>query len=154
MEMKKTSIVFVLATAAALSACNTVPLTYEETQYQTPRITKLSAVGYGSPSSFDRYAEGQKRLMAMRASKLDAYRSMAEQVYGVRVTGGSTVSAMMVQNDSFRVSIDAYVRGAHVTNVTQMADGNYETTIEMEFDENLVRSFVLQPVRTNAAAQG
>ena len=139
--------------AIALSGCYTVPVSsvVVDPQYQTNRIVKLSAVGYGSASSYERYTEGQKKLMAMRASKLDAYRSLAEQIYGVRVTGGSTVGAMMIQNDNFRVSIDAYVRGARVSNVTQMADGNYETSIEMDFDESIVRNYVAQvPVRTAA----
>jgi hypothetical protein len=147
--MKAQLVVFLTATLG-LSGCYTAPTAplAPEPQYQMSRIIKLSAVGYGSPNTYERYTEGQKRLMAMRASKLDAYRSMAEQVYGVRVTGGSTVGAMVLQNDNFRVSIDAYVRGARVTNVTQMADGNYETTIEMDFDDSVVRSYaVAVPVR-------
>jgi hypothetical protein len=74
--------------------------------------------------------------MAMRASKLDAYRALAEHVYGIRVTGNSTVSSMMAQNDSFRVYVDSYVRGAKVVSVTPMADGNYETVLEIELDQD------------------
>ena len=148
--MKAPTAILLLA-IATLSGCHTISLS-SAPEYQANRIVKLSAVGYGAPSSYERYADGQKRLMAMRASKLDAYRAMAEQVYGVRVTGGSTVSSLMVQNDSFRVSIDAYVRGARVTNITQMADGNYETTIEMDFDGSVVSAFIVPaPVRTIAA---
>jgi hypothetical protein len=104
-------------------------------------IIKLNAVGYGAVNSYASHTEGQKKLMAMRASKLDAYRALAEQVRGVRLTGTSTVSSMIAQNDSFRVYIDAYIRGARVLSVNQIADGNYETTIEMDFDENLVRNY-------------
>jgi hypothetical protein len=101
---------------------------------------KLSAVGYGSSSSFEGYTAGQKRLMAMRASKLDAYRSLAEQVQGVRVNGNSTVAGAMVQIDSFRVLVDAYLRGAQVVSVTPMADGNYETTVELTLDSKFFNS--------------
>jgi outer membrane protein FlgP len=110
-------------------------------------VTKLTAIGYGSASSIDRSTEGQRRLMAMRASKLDAYRALAEQIYGVRVTGNSTVASMAMQNESFRVYIDAYIRGARISNVNQLADGNYETTVEMDFDEALVRSYASQAPR-------
>ena len=48
---------------------------------------------------------------------------------------------MVSQNDSFRVFVDAYVRGAKVASVTPMAEGNYETVLELElggdFFENL-----------------
>lgn len=71
----------------------------------------------------------------MRASKLDAYRALVEQIYGVRVVGNSTVSAMAAQNDSFRVYVDAFVRGSRVVSVTPMADGNYETVLEIDLDQ-------------------
>lgn len=141
----KTSFAVTLLAAAVLSGCYAIPIS--PTVFE-PNIVKLTAIGYGSPSSYDRATEGQKKLMAMRASKLDAYRAMAEQVNGVRVSGGSTVGAMMVQNDNYRVSVDAYVRGARVTNIAQMTDGNYETTIEMDFDESIVSTFGTRvPVR-------
>lgn len=114
------------------------------------RIAKLTAVGYGATSSYDGYTVGQRRLMAMRASKLDAYRSLAEQVYGVRVAGNSTVAAMMAQNDSFRVFVDAYLRGARVVSITPMADGNYETIMELAFEEATMRSFVAPPANSSS----
>lgn len=151
--MKAYTAKLLLATAAltALTGCYVVPLSVAQRDH-VPRVTKFMAVGYGSVSSYERYTEPQKKLMAMRASKLDAYRALAEQVYGVRVTGNSTVSAMMAQNDSFRVSIDAYLRGARVTNVVQAVDGTYETSVEMDYDENIVQSFIMQVPSRSAPA--
>ena len=105
---------------------------------------KITAVGYGASSSYEGYTVGQKRLMAMRTSKLDAYRSLAEQIHGVRVNGNSTVSAMMAQVDSFRVFVDAYLRGAQVVTVTPMNDGNYETTMEITLDSRFFNSIPQQ----------
>lgn len=84
--------------------------------------------------------------MAMRASKLDAYRAMAEQVQGVRVNGNSTVAAMMAKVDGFRVYVDAYLRGVQVITVTPMEDGNYETTVELTLDDQFFGTFA-QPVK-------
>lgn len=105
------------------------------------RTVKLSAIGYGNMGTFEGYTPGQKRLMAMRASKLDAYRALAEQVHGVRVTGNSTVAAMVAQNDSFRVFVDAYVRGAKVATITPMAESNYETVLELELGSDFFENF-------------
>ncbi len=102
---------------------------------------KITAVGYGASSSYEGYTPGQKKLMAMRTSKLDAYRALAEQVQGVRVNGNSTVSAMMAQVDSFRVLVDAYLRGAQIVAVTPMNDGNYETTMELTLDSRFFYAF-------------
>ena len=63
--------------------------------HEAHSTVKITAIGYGASSSYEGYTTGQKRLMAMRTSKLDAYRSLAEQIQGVRVNGNSTVSAMM-----------------------------------------------------------
>lgn len=105
------------------------------------KTVKLSALGYGNMGTFEGYTPGQRRLMAMRAAKLDAYRALAEQVHGVRVTGNSTVAAMVSQNDSFRVYVDAYVRGAKVASITPMAEGNYETVLELELGGDFFESF-------------
>lgn len=112
------------------------------TETRVPAKTlKLTALGYGNMGSFEGHTPGQKRLMAIRASKLDAYRDLAEQVHGVRVTGNSTVSAMVSQNDSFRVYVDAYVRGAKVVSITPMAENNYETVLELELGSDFFDSF-------------
>lgn len=103
---------------------------------------RLTAIGYGAASSAEGHTPGQRRLLAMRASKLDAYRALAEQVYGIRLTSNTTVSSLMSQNDGFRAYIDAYLRGARIVSVTPMADGNYETTIEIDFDDRGARSFL------------
>lgn len=96
---------------------------------------KLTATGYGASSNFDGYTAGQRRLLAMRASKVDAYRALAEQIHGVRIRGNTTVGAMVAQHDSYRAYVDAYVRGARVISVTPMAEGNYETELELELPE-------------------
>ena len=132
------------------TACSVQPLSNPCCAPST--VVKITAIGYGASSSYEGYSPGQKRLMAMRTSNLDAYRSLAEQIQGVRVNGNSTVSAMMAQVDSFRVFVDAYIRGAQVVTVTPMNDGNYETIMEVTLDSRFFDSFSQQVrnVRTPA----
>ncbi|MDQ5886819.1 MAG: outer membrane protein FlgP [Pseudomonadota bacterium] len=106
------------------------------------RPIRLTATGYGASSSFEGYSAGQRRLMAMRASKVDAYRAIAEQIYGVRIKGNTTVGAMVAQQDSFRVYVDAFVRGARVVSVTPMAEGNYETELEIELPDGFAERMI------------
>ena len=96
---------------------------------------KVTAVGYGSIASYSQYASGQQKLMAMRAAQLDAYRSLAEQVYGVRIASNTSVSAYATQNDSVRSYVNSFIRGARVTNTAALADGNYEVTVELDVPE-------------------
>ena len=96
----------------------------------TPR--KLTAVGYGAIGNYAQYTVGQQKLMAMRAAQVDAYRNLAEQVYGFRIAGNTSVSAFATQSDTVRTYVDAAIRGAHVVSMTSMADNNFEATVELE----------------------
>lgn len=102
---------------------------------QKPELLKISGIGYGAESTFAPYTPGQRRLMAIRASKLDAYRALAEQLYGIKIDSNTSVSTLTAKNDSFRARVNAVVRGARVVSVTPMADNNYETVLEVYVDK-------------------
>jgi hypothetical protein len=105
---------------------------------------KVGATGYGAPPK-NYYPEGQRRLMTMRASKIDAYRALAEIVGGLHVWGGSAIGDMVIERDRYRVFIDSFVRGAHVMSVEAMEDDTYKTIVEMELDQrflNHVMTFI------------
>lgn len=104
----------------------------------------VGATGYGAPPP-KYYPENQRRLMAMRASKIDAYRALAETINGMHIWGGTTVGDMVVQKDRYRVFMDAYVRGARILNVTANDDGSYETVVELMVDENFLAKELTGP---------
>jgi hypothetical protein len=97
----------------------------------------LRVVGYGAVNPRAKsqgQSKVQQRLMAIRASRLDAYRSMAERVYGAKISGSSTVRDLVVQNDSFRSYVDTYIHGARVVSADVQQDGSVETVLEMVID--------------------
>lgn len=100
-----------------------------------PELLKISGIGYGAESTFAAYTPGQRRLMAIRASKLDAYRALAEQLYGIKIDSNTSISTLTAKSDSFRARVNAVVRGARVISVTPMADNNYETVLEVYVDK-------------------
>lgn len=94
-----------------------------------PILIRVS--GYGTyENEKDRLSE-RKRLMAMRASRLDAYRALAERVYGTVIFGSSTVSDFVLQDDNYRTMVDSVIRGAKVITVTEHKGGTYETVLEL-----------------------
>ena len=95
---------------------------------------KITGVGYGAENGFEGFTDGQRRLMAIRASKLDAYRALAEQIYGIKIDSNTSVATLTAQNDSFRARVNAVVRGARIVSITPMADNNYETVLEVFVD--------------------
>jgi len=97
----------------------------------------LRVVGYGAinpKAKSQGQSKVQQRLMAIRASRLDAYRSMAERVYGAKISGSSTVRDLVVQNDSFRSYVDTFIHGARVVSADVLEDGSVETVLEMVID--------------------
>ncbi len=109
-------------------------------QNKTGRVAeiKVNATGYGAPPKAF-YPEPQRRLMAMRAAKVDAYRSLAERVNGLRISGGTTIGDMVVEKDRYRVFLDAYVAGAVVIAENPIEDGTYETIVELKVGQDFLR---------------
>ena len=92
----------------------------------------LTATGYAVISVQNSKTPAQQRLMAIRASKLDAYRSLAEQVYGLRLDATATVADMVVQNDTFRSKVEGVIYGAILVSITPSGDDTYETTLTLD----------------------
>jgi len=101
----------------------------------------LKAVGYGVESDYMNYPAPRKRLLAIRAAKLDAYRSLAEMLYGTRITGVTTVKDAAIESDHFRAYIDAVVRGAQLLALTPKGEGIYEAELELKINEDLYNCF-------------
>jgi len=76
----------------------------------------------------------QQRLMAIRASKLDAYRNLTEQVYGQQLDSSTTVADMVVTNDTFRTKVEGVIYGARLVSITPVGDDTYETTLSLDKD--------------------
>ena len=71
-------------------------------------------------------------MLAIRASKLDAYRSLTEQVYGQQLDANTTVADMTVMSDTFRARVEGVVYGAVLVSITPVGDDTYETTLSLE----------------------
>jgi hypothetical protein len=144
--------VIVVLGAASLSGCQTLLETpapkavaavqspAESGGMITPLVEKretLTATGYAVISVQNHRNPAQQRLLAIRASKLDAYRSLTEQVYGQQLDASTTVADMVVQNDTFRTRVEGVIYGAVLVSITPAGDDTYETT--MSLDKNVVR---------------
>ena len=97
----------------------------------------LMATGYAVVSVQNHKLAAQQRLMAIRASKLDAYRALTEQVYGQHLDASTTVADMVVMNDTFRTRVEGVVYGAVLVSITPVGDDTYETTLSL--DQHVVR---------------
>ena len=123
-----------------MSGFNAAPATAATSNVEIPmaslplveRRESLTATGYAVISVQNHRLPAQQRLLAIRAAKLDAYRSLTEQVYGLRMDATATVADMVVQNDTFRSRVEGVIYGATLVSITPSGDDTYETTLSLD----------------------
>jgi len=74
----------------------------------------FNAVGYAPIDIQPGSRSEVKILNAIKASKIDAYKEMAEQIYGVLLTSKSSVLEATLQDDKIRAEVRGLVKGAKV----------------------------------------
>ncbi len=123
----------------ALSGCYVVPAKESTPAYRWEPV-KMSATGAGAPPR-RAINPAQARLMTRRAAKVDAMRNLLEQAYGVNITSTSTVRDFVLQNDTIRSRVDAYIRGARVVDERYLEDGSVEVDMEVILGYDFRRIF-------------
>ena len=151
--MNRHALFAVLSGAILLSACQTTPLSSSApvvmpsansaaTAPAAPVASMISpmvekretfvATGYAVISVQNHKNPAQQRLLAIRASKLDAYRSLTEQVYGQQLDATTTVADMTVMNDTFRTRVEGVIYGAQLVSITPVGEDTYETALSLD----------------------
>lgn len=135
--MNTTTLLTTACLLLTLGGCVSVPLqTSQETSAPThpmvERIENLTATGYAVIGVQNHRNPAQQRLLAIRASKLDAYRALTEQIYGLQLDANATVADMVVTSDSFRSKVQGVVYGATLVSITPVGDDTYETTLSID----------------------
>ena len=109
----------------ALSAVKTASITSKTPNNVNQQITvvktisaptmsapTISAVGYASIASQPGKNLNQRRLMAIRAARMDAMRTLTEQIHGITIKSETQLSENILQSETLRASVDGVVRGA------------------------------------------
>lgn len=107
---------------------------YVEPAPPAPAADYVRAKGYGVEPKDPSMTYAEKALMAKRAAKVDAFRNLAEQVKGVRITSDSYVRDFITQSDEMRARVNTFIQGARVVSERQMPDGSYEVEVEAELE--------------------
>ncbi|MEF1253581.1 flagellar assembly lipoprotein FlgP [Vibrio sp. M260112] len=101
----------------------------------------LTAVGYASISEQKGRNEEEKQVRAMRASKIDAYRELAEQVYGMRVSGRADLQDQRLGTELTSGAVDGVIRGAEVVRSYKVGD-SYVTELRLDIQKmNKLRDY-------------
>jgi outer membrane protein FlgP len=131
-------LIIIIFASMVITACKPVLISVAPQPQPIKKEPKIiEATGYSALSNFKNHSISQKKLLAMRAAKLDAYRNLAEEVYGVKIKSNTTVKEMLIENDSYRAYVDTVIRGAHLLTITPKADGIYEAIVSLTLMPNI-----------------
>lgn len=129
-------ITFAVLTSIVLSSCATKMEAYNAAVIKSvvDKKQNFMATGYAVISVQKSDNAAHQRLLSIRASKLDAYRSLMEQVYGQYLDATTTVAEMVIQSDSFRARVQGVIYGAKLVSIAPVGDDTYETTLSLSND--------------------
>ena len=106
--------------------------------YQAPL---LRAVGMSSVAVQPSKNLNQRRLMAIRAAKIDAYRILAEQIHGVHLDGQTTVAEAILTSDVLSSAVRGTVLGAETILIEPTGGDTYK--VEMTISQAHVDRLIL-----------
>ena len=116
--------------ALLLAACSRDGVTRYQIE-EPERFPVLHAVGYAIVDVQPGPSRSEKMLQALRASKLDAYRELTEQVYGQALQGATTMRDAVQTSNQMQVSVEGVVRGARVLK-SYPINNMYATELELD----------------------
>ena len=124
-------IVLGLMMALLLTACSGNRVVNYDQGEKPDDFPVLKAVGYAVIDIQPGPSQSEKMLQAIRASKMDAYRELAEQLNGQQVRGQSSYRDLTQTSNSLDVSVAGMVRGARVV-ATYPRGNTYATELELD----------------------
>ncbi|MCK0534324.1 MULTISPECIES: LPP20 family lipoprotein [unclassified Anaerobiospirillum] len=91
----------------------------------------IRSTGYAVISRQKGSSHSEKQINAMRASKMEAYRELTEQVAGVYVKAKNSNSNNIEKSDKLTTEVEGLVHGARVVRQYPLGD-TYVTELELD----------------------
>jgi len=97
-------------------------------------MTPVTGLGMAQISRQPGSSINEKRLLAIRAARLEALRDLTEQVHGISLTSETTLRDTVVRNDSLRGLVEGEIRGARTERITPRGSDSYEVVLTLDPD--------------------
>ena len=114
--------------------------TAETSKYYVPSVT---AIGFSSIAIQPSKSLNQRRLMAIRAAKLDAYRNLTEQLHGIYIQGETTIGEAVLTSDKLGAALRGTVIGARTVKIEPTGSDTYqvELAVSQAHVNRLIRAY-------------
>ena len=108
-----------------------------------PTVIKISGVGEGVPP-VSTVSPAQARALARRAAIADAYRSLAEKMYGIKLSAKDRIRDLIAQRTEVRTAVYGIIRGATIDEES-WKDGLYKVVLVVNLDACMWSSYLSAP---------
>lgn len=93
-------------------------------------IAAVAFLAFGTAAAQD-VAEAQTKLLSKRAAEADAYRKLAEAVYGIQLNSRTYVKDFVTESDDIRGTVDEFIKGVRLGDPIWYDDGSCEVPAEV-----------------------
>lgn len=92
----------------------------------------IQGLGYSQVSTQPGKTTNERRLMAIRAARMEAMRDLTEQVHGLRLNSETTVRDMALRSDVINGVVSGEIRGAKTKRITPKDNDTFEVVLELD----------------------
>ncbi len=99
-----------------------------------PEVVAFTGLGLAQVASQPGQTINDKRLMAIRAARIEALRDLTEQIHGIQISAHSTLRDQVLLNDQVGALVAGEIRGAQTLRITPKGDDGYEVAMALSPD--------------------
>lgn len=103
------------------------------TTYAEPEVS-FTGIGMSQISTQPGQSINGKRLMAIRAARIEALRDLTEQIHGIQLSSTTTLRDQVLRHDQTNALVAGEIRGATTLRITPKGDDGYEVAMALSPD--------------------
>ncbi|GGW21480.1 hypothetical protein GCM10011452_02010 [Gemmobacter lanyuensis] len=97
-----------------------------------PTVEPLVGRGFAQIATQPGKTHNEKRLLAIRAARLEAMRDLTEQIHGIALQSSTNMTGSRIEIDQLAARISGTLRGAKTRRITPRGTDGYEVELEID----------------------
>ncbi len=97
-------------------------------------VMQFTGLGMAQVSKQPGASTNEKRLMAIRAARVEAMRDLTEQIHGIRISADTLLRDQVVRSDMARALVEGEIRGARTVRITPRGEDSFEVVLALDPD--------------------
>lgn len=96
--------------------------------------TMITGIGFAQINGQPGKTINEKRLLALKAARMDAMRDLTEQIHGIQINATTNVRQMVTRDDNLNAVVSGTLRGARTLNIQPKGSDGYEVQLAVDKD--------------------